>query len=58
MQEKPLPTAYHPCFASSRNVRRMQTWQLFKTAVASSTARMCGWERLGVANIGEKVTPL
>jgi len=31
-------------------------WRLFEAAVASSTARVCGQKRLGVAKDGKKVT--
>ena len=33
-----------------------EEWRLFKTAVASSTTRVCGWKRLGVANNCKKIT--
>jgi len=31
-------------------------WQLFKAAVASSAAQICGQKRLGAANNGKKET--
>jgi len=56
---RPLQTVYRPCSENSLQYTAdgVAEFELFKAAVASSAAQVCGRKLLDLVNIAKKVTP-